>query len=81
MANETLEIKVDSLVPPEMALRAESIGLKKAGLDFPSLFLLAILAGSFIAMGGVFATTVGTGVITVKAPDGRPQPRSACRSD
>ena len=70
MSNETIEIKVDSLVPPEMALRAEDIGLKKAGLDLPSLFLLAILAGAFIAMGGVFSTTVGTGVITVKAPDG-----------
>ena len=70
MSNEKVEIKLDSLVPPEMAARAEDIGLKKAGLDLPSLFLLAILAGAFIAMGGVFSTTVATGGITVKAPDG-----------
>jgi formate transporter len=70
MANEMVEIRVDSLVPHEMALKAENIGLKKAGLDFPSMFMLAILAGAFIAMGAVFSTTVGAGGITVKAPDG-----------
>src|SRR6266700_3447686 len=49
---------VDAWLPPEMAERAESIGVKKAGLDFWTMLVLGILAGAFIAMGALFATTV-----------------------
>jgi formate transporter len=49
---------MDALLPPEMAAKAEQIGIKKAGLDPLSMFALAVLAGAFIAMGAVFATTV-----------------------
>jgi len=54
---------LDALLPPEMAERAEEIGVRKAALDLPRLFILAVLAGAFIALGGVFATTAlaGTG--------------------
>ncbi|MFT4514762.1 MAG: formate transporter [Planctomycetota bacterium] len=52
---------LDSLLPAEMAEKAESIGTKKARLDAASTFTLAVLAGAFIALGGVFATTVWTG--------------------
>jgi formate transporter len=54
---------VDALLPAEMAERAEGIGVAKASLDAPRLFMLAVLAGAFIALGGVFATTAlaGTG--------------------
>ena len=52
---------LDSLLPPEMAHKAEAIGVKKAALDAPSMFMLAVLAGAFIAMGAVFATTVWAG--------------------
>jgi len=50
--------QIDALLPPEMALKAESIGVRKAAMGFYSKFALAVLAGAFIAMGGVFYTTV-----------------------
>lgn len=52
---------IDSLLPNEMALRAEEIGVKKALMDFPALFALSVLAGAFIAFGAVFSTTVTAG--------------------
>lgn len=55
------QISIDALVPVEIARRAEYIGMRKAEMDWLSLFVLAILAGAFIALGGVFATTVATG--------------------
>ncbi len=51
----------DALLPPEMAAKAEQIGLKKAHLNSSSMFVLAVLAGAFIALGAVFATTVVAG--------------------
>jgi formate transporter len=51
----------DALLPPEMAARAESVGVRKAQLDAVSLFALAILAGAFISIGAIFATTVSAG--------------------
>lgn len=53
--------RFDALLPPEMASKAESIGVAKAGLGASVTFLLAVLAGAFIAMGAVFATTVTAG--------------------
>ena len=55
------EINVDALMPPEMANKAEGIGIKKADLDFWTMFALAILAGAFIGTGAIYATTVWTG--------------------
>jgi len=52
---------VDALLPPAMAERAEEIGMAKASMDAPRLFVLAVLAGAFIALGGVFATTALAG--------------------
>jgi len=54
-------IRIDSLVPGEMAKKAEDVGVKKASLDFWTMFALAVLAGAFIGLGAVFATTVSTG--------------------
>lgn len=54
-------LHVDSLMPPEMAARAEQVGVAKAQADLPKLATLAVLAGAFIAMGAVFCTTVLTG--------------------
>lgn len=54
-------IHIDSLLPTEMAQKAEDLGLKKANLDFWTLFALSVLAGAFIGLGAVFATTVSTG--------------------
>ena len=50
----------DALVPAEMAAKAEKIGQAKATLDATSTFVLALLAGAFIAWGGVLYTVVVT---------------------
>jgi formate transporter len=55
------EVSFDALVPAEMAVKAAETGVKKTGLDILRMFLLAILAGAFIAMGAIFATTVSAG--------------------
>ena len=52
---------LDALMPQEMALTAEEIGVKKASMDAPRLFTLALLAGAFIGFGAMFATTVVAG--------------------
>jgi formate transporter len=48
---------LDALPPPEMARKAEDVGVTKAGLATTTTFLLAVLAGAFIAVGAAFATT------------------------
>ncbi len=52
---------IDALLPPEMARKAEAVGVQKTRLDVVSLLALAVLAGAFIALGGMFATTVLAG--------------------
>jgi formate transporter len=52
---------LDALPPPQMARRAEEVGVAKAGLGTETLLALGVLAGAFIAMGAVFATTVTSG--------------------
>ncbi len=61
MTNTNNEIQLDALLPAEMAARAEQLGVKKAHLDLLSMFVLAVLAGAFIALGAVFSTTVTAG--------------------
>ena len=56
------EDRIDALLPAEMARRAEYLGERKAQIPFLQMFTLAILAGAFIALGAVFATTVSTSV-------------------
>lgn len=51
---------LDAFPPPEMAERMEEVGIKKANLDFWSMFALAILAGAFIGLGAEFFTLVIT---------------------
>jgi formate transporter len=59
-------ISFDAIMPPGMAAKAEDIGVKKAALPGLNMFFLAILAGAFIAIGAIFATTVGAGSMAVK---------------
>lgn len=47
---------LDALLPPEMARRAEAVGAAKSAMDAGRLATLAVLAGSFIALGAIFAT-------------------------
>lgn len=64
------EIPIDALTPQEMAARAEDLGVSKAEMPFLKMFMLAIMAGAFIALGAIFATTIGAGSIAVMSPDG-----------
>ncbi len=52
---------LDALPPAEVARKAEAVGVTKANLDAASIFVLSILAGGFIALGAIFATTVAAG--------------------
>jgi formate transporter FocA len=60
MANP--EISVDALLPPEMAARAEAIGIRKAAMPLLSMLELSVLAGAFIGAGAFFSTTVTAGM-------------------
>lgn len=51
----------DALIPLEMAQKAEAAGVTKANLGKWRMLALAVLAGAFIAMGAIFATSVTTG--------------------
>lgn len=50
--------RFDALLPHEMAAKAETIGVRKATMRASATFVLAVLAGAFIALGAVFSTTV-----------------------
>lgn len=52
---------IDALLPSEIAKKAENIGSWKVRLDAMRLLALAVLAGAFIALGAMFATTVLAG--------------------
>ena len=51
----------DSLLPADMARRAELLGVRKAEAPFGRFFSLSILAGAFISLGAMFATNMATG--------------------
>jgi len=52
---------LDAFIPPEMAAKAEEVGVKKATMGWRNTMALGVLAGAFIAMGAVFSTTVTAG--------------------
>ncbi len=54
-------LQIDAFIPIEMAERAERVGIAKATMPAGQMFVLAILAGAFVALGAVFATTVTAG--------------------
>jgi formate/nitrite transporter len=55
------EINLDALPPSAMAVKAEEIGVKKAGMAWATMFALAVLAGAFIAIGAIFSTVLASG--------------------
>jgi len=57
----TPPIHLDAFVPKEMAAKAEEMGVKKAKMGLRNTFFLSVMAGQFISLGAVFATTVATG--------------------
>ena len=70
---------LDALLPPEMARRAEEVGAAKASMDGGRLLALAVLAGAFIALGGIFSTVALAG--TNGAPWGATRVLVARRRD
>jgi formate transporter len=52
---------LDALPPAQVAKKAETVGLTKAGMATFDVFVLSVLAGAFIALGAIFATTVVAG--------------------
>jgi formate transporter len=49
---------IDAYTPKEIALRIEKAAVSKSSIDPGRVFVLALLAGSFIAFGGALYTTV-----------------------
>jgi len=64
------EIRIDALLPAEMAARAEFLGMRKAEMPFLKMFMLSVLAGAFISLGAIFATTVGAGSMSITDANG-----------
>jgi formate/nitrite transporter len=54
---------IEALLPQEIAERAEAVGIQKARRDAVALFVLGVLAGAFIALWAMFATTVLAGAV------------------
>jgi formate transporter len=52
---------LDALPPADVAHKAEAVGVAKVAMPALDVFMLAVLAGAFIALGAAFATTVGSG--------------------
>ena len=69
MSNGTVP-SFDALMPKDMAVKAENIGIAKAGLSAQKMIALGILAGAFIAMGANYATTVWAGLGAAGVPFG-----------
>jgi formate transporter len=55
------EVGFDALLPPQVAEKAVEVGVKKAQSDVLSTLGLSVLAGAFIAVGAVFATSITAG--------------------
>jgi len=52
---------LDALLPPEIAAKAVRLGVDKTEMAFAKTFVLAVLAGAFIALGAMFSTVVTAG--------------------
>ncbi len=55
------ERSLDSLLPAEMAKKAEDVGVAKSRMGALKTLVLSVLAGAFISFGAIFATTVTAG--------------------
>ena len=55
------QLDLDPLMPAATAAKAEDIGVRKAKMAAGPMFLLAVLAGAFIALAAAFSTTVLAG--------------------
>lgn len=64
------ELRIDALLPAEMATRAEYLGVRKTEMPALTMFTLAVLAGAFISLGAIFATTVSAGGMSITTASG-----------
>lgn len=60
-ARRAPETRLDALLPSEMAAKASDVGARKAAGGIVPTFVLAVLAGAFVALGAAFATTITAG--------------------
>lgn len=61
----------ESLLPQQIAAKAEDAGVAKAGMDTTTTLMLAILAGAFIGLGAAFSTVASTGAASLPFGVGR----------
>ena len=54
-------VSIDTILPADMALRAEQSGVRRASADSLTVLVLSAMGGAFIAFGAIFATTVSAG--------------------
>lgn len=62
MSDQHQQGSIAALAPPEMADAAVAQGVQKAGLGTGSLLILGMLAGLYVALGGLFALVVLAGM-------------------
>lgn len=73
------DFNIDSLLPPEMARKAETVGVTKANAPARYLFTLALLAGAFIGLGAMFATVAFSGTLPSGSAGGAALPYGVTR--
>ena len=49
--SQPVTITVDTIMPADMALRAEAAGVRRASMDHLTVLVLGVLAGAFISFG------------------------------
>ena len=55
-------VSIDTILPAEMALRAEQAGVEVvSSMDPLTVLVLSVMGGAFISFGAIFATTVSAG--------------------
>ena len=54
-------LSIDALLPQDIAVKAEAVGIQKVRRDALTLFVLGVLAGAFIGFGALFSTVMLAG--------------------
>ena len=54
-------VSIETIMPSEMAARAEQSGVRRVSTDLVTVLVLSIIGGAFISFGAIFATTVSAG--------------------
>jgi formate/nitrite transporter len=64
MEQAAINSMLDAYAPAQIAARVHDVGVSKARLPVPTMFVLALLAGAFIALGALFFTvTITAGAV------------------